>query len=95
MPVRGTSRWTHARIDRAVINLDHMEGKHVYCAWDTCTNDGYESNKVVEVISAPGYPRETLTYVFCSERHRQYFIDQTKPGLYAGKLAPGNRRMLT
>lgn len=94
MPVRGTTKWTHAKTDRVVINHDHFEGKHIYCAWDTCEKDGYESNKVVETISAPGHPKQTLTYVFCSERHRQYWIDQNKPGIMAGHLAPGNKGML-
>lgn len=45
------------------------------CGWDTCEKDGYECYKTRERISAPGYPLEYLTYVFCTEKHRQYWIN--------------------
>lgn len=85
MPVRGT---THAIHNKVVINHDRG-GTHVMCAWDTCTNDGYESNKV-RINEGVGEDKY-ISYVFCTERHRNYFIDQLRPGLYAGLLAPGNR----
>jgi hypothetical protein len=87
MPVRGT---THAIHNKVIINHDRG-GTHVMCGWDTCTNDGYESNKVRVNEAAPGYDPKYISYVFCTERHRNYFVDQLKPGLWAGKLASGNR----
>ena len=72
MAVRGT---THAIHDKKVINLDHAGNRKVMCAWDICTNDGYESNKVRVRTSAPGYPLTYMQYVFCSERHRQFWIN--------------------
>lgn len=90
MPVRGTTAWTHAILEKKVINLDRG-GTHVMCAWDTCENDGLESNKCVENIGAPGHERQTLTYVFCSERHRQYFIHST---VRANDLPAGYKRSI-
>jgi hypothetical protein len=90
MPVRGTTQWRHAILDKKVINHDRG-GTYVMCGWDTCEKDGRESNKCVETISAPGYPKQTLTYVFCSERHRQYFIHST---VRANDLPPGYKRAI-
>jgi hypothetical protein len=91
MPVRGTTQWRHAILEKKVINLDHGGAKHVMCAWDTCEKDGLESNKCVERISAPGYELQTLTYVFCSERHRQYWIHST---VRSGELPAGYKRSI-
>jgi hypothetical protein len=90
MPARETTEWRHAIILKKVINLDHGGAKHVMCAWDTCERDGYENNKVVTRESAPGYPLKTISYVFCSEKHRNYFIDQAR-GMLPGYLRSGNR----
>lgn len=73
--VRGSSRWQHAIVQRKIINLDHDGDRKVACAWDTCERDGYETNKVVTNDSAPGYPAKYMTYVFCSERHKQYWLN--------------------
>lgn len=78
MPVRGTTRWNHAIVQRKVINRDHDDGKKVMCAWDICLNDGYETNKVVVNDAKPGYEPRPLTYVFCCERHRQYWINSVR-----------------
>jgi hypothetical protein len=75
MPVHGTTRWRHAILQKKVINLDHGGAKHVMCAWDTCEKDGYESNKVVVNDAAPGYPPKPITYIFCTERHKQYWLN--------------------
>jgi hypothetical protein len=93
MPVRGTTEWRHAILQKKVINLDHGGAKHVMCAWDTCEKDGYENNKVVVRDSAPGHQLKTITYVFCSETHRNYFIDQSR-GMLPGYLRSGNRRSI-
>ncbi len=77
MPVRDSSAWRHAIVSRKVINLDHDGNKHVMCAWDTCEKDGTEDNKVVTHEGNPGYEQRTITYVFCSERHRQYWLNST------------------
>lgn len=84
MPVRDSSEWRHAIIQKKAINLDHgMNGgptKYVMCAWDTCEKDGYEMYKVIQETGAVyrGAPPRPLSYVFCSERHRQYFLNDRR-----------------
>jgi hypothetical protein len=75
MTVRGTTKWRHAIIQRKVINLDHDGNRNIMCGWDTCERDGFEMHKVVTNDSAPGYPPKYMTYVFCSERHKQYWVN--------------------
>jgi hypothetical protein len=74
MPVRDTTAWRHAIVAKKVINFDRG-GTNVMCAWDTCEKDGYEMYKTVEHDANAGYERRDITYVFCSERHRQYWIN--------------------
>lgn len=90
MPVRDSTAWRHAILSKKVINLDHAGDRYVMCAWDTCEKDGYENNKVVVHENAPGYRDKTISYVFCSEKHRNYFIDQAR-GMLPGYLRSGNR----
>jgi hypothetical protein len=85
MPARDTSAWRHAIVEKKVINLDHAGDRHVMCAWDVCEKDGYENYKFVEETGnvAAGWPSRPLTYVFCSEKHRQYWLQsyrQAKAG---------------
>jgi hypothetical protein len=77
MPVRDTTAWKHAIIQKKVINFDRG-GTYVMCGWDTCERDGYESFKCTVNDSAPGQEPKYITYVFCSERHRQYWINSIR-----------------
>lgn len=86
MTIRGTSRWQHAKIDKVAINLDHDGDKHIYCAWDSCERDGYESNRVVLNDAAPGHPPKLIKYVFCTDRHKQYWLHST---INCNNLPPG------
>lgn len=70
---------THVR--KSVINLS--TGVHLLCCWDTCTRDGVELHKVVV-----REPTGNACYVFCSERHRQFFIHSHRRN---GTLPPGFR----
>lgn len=90
MPVRDSTAWKHAITQKKVINHDRG-GTFVLCAWDTCEKSGYECYKAVERISAVGHPLQTLTYVFCTERHKQYFIHST---IRANDLPPGYKRAI-
>lgn len=87
MPVRGTTLQMHAIIQKKVINHDRG-GTHIMCGWDTCERDGYENNKVVVHEGAPGYEAKDITYIFCSERHRQYWLHST---VSCNNLPPGYR----
>jgi hypothetical protein len=81
----------HARIEKPVINLDHAGDKHVMCAWDTCDRDGYELHKIRINYGKPGSPH-IVWHVFCSDSHRDYFINNLRkygyhtPGYGRGRL---------
>lgn len=84
MPVRGSSAWQHARIHRKIIiNEDEstgQRGEKIYCAWEDCDEDAYHLYKVRVNYGMDGPARYggqpyNTWYAFCSERHRQYFIN--------------------
>lgn len=79
--------WQHGVNDKVVINLDHGGSRHVACAWDDCERDGYESNMVKVNYGKPGSPH-IVKHVFCTERHRQYFINSVHS---YGRLPAGHR----
>lgn len=83
MPMR-----EHAIHNKVVINLDHGGSKHVTCGWDDCEKDGYETNKVVLNYGTATQPH-IVNVVFCTERHRQYYINSHHK---YGNLPPGYRR---
>jgi hypothetical protein len=88
MTVRGTTAWRHAILQKKVINHDRG-GTYVMCAWDTCERDGYEMYKAIEhQSSASG---GDVTFVFCSERHKQYFLHST---VRANDLPPGYKKSI-
>lgn len=65
----------HAIIQKKVINLDHQGDKKVMCAWDDCERDGFDLYKCTVNYGKPGYDPQIVKYVFCTERHRQYWIN--------------------
>ena len=89
MPVRGTTAWRHAILQKKVINHDRG-GTHVMCAWDTCELDGYETNKVVVHEGVSGNVRD-ITFVFCTERHKAYWLNSVRD---VNNLPPGYRRSI-
>lgn len=101
MPVRDSSAWRHARIQKKIINLDQggngrvtEAGTHyVICAWLDCTNDAYENNKVVIHEAKEGYEARDITYAFCSERCKQYWLHDAR-GQGGNNLPPGWRRSI-
>jgi hypothetical protein len=87
MPVRDSTEWRHAILDKKVINMDRG-GTHVMCAWDTCERDAYENYKVRTNTAAPGYQPRYMNYTFCSETHKQFWINNMRPGSN-NNLPPG------
>jgi hypothetical protein len=100
--VRGTR---HALIQRKVINHDRG-GTFIMCAWSDCDRDGYELYKVTshehaQSIACDSSLAKHISYVFCSERHKQYWVACTGEnakelaarygGRQAGMLPPGLR----
>ena len=105
MSVRGTS---HAMAHKKVINHDRG-GTFVCCAWDECDRDGYELYKVRQHTHAATIPCDSsvashVSYVFCSERHRAYWLHSSGErakelearynGRIAGMLPPGMRNTI-
>lgn len=103
MSVRGTS---HAIVQKKIINHDRG-GTFVVCAWDECDRDGYQLYSVrmhehVASIPCDSGSAKHITYVFCTERHKQYFVACTGQnahelaarynGRQAGMLPPGMRK---
>lgn len=84
MPVRGTTAWEHARIQKKIINRDEggwgsvtSSGTHyVICAWSDCTNDATSLFQIRENTGANGYEKRYVTYAFCSERCKQHWLDE-------------------
>jgi hypothetical protein len=73
------------RVGKPVINLS--TGVHLPCCWDDCTRDGVELHK-----TTVKEPTGNANYVFCSERHRQYWINSHRNN---GMLPAGYRLSVT
>ena len=87
MPVRDTTAYRHAILEKKVINHDRG-GTHVICAWDTCEKDAFANNRIRINTASPGYPPRYMNYCFCTERHRQYWLNNVRPGSN-NNLPPG------
>jgi hypothetical protein len=79
VPVRDSTAWRHAIINKKVINMDHGGAKHVMCAWDTCERDGYQNNRVRVNNGTPTEPRY-MNYIFCTNRHKMYWLASMRSG---------------
>lgn len=87
MSVRGTA---HALLTRKVIILEgEQQGGKILCAWDTCDRDGTMLHHVAVNQAKPGFPRNLARYVFCTDRHKQYW--QSSQRLGYGNLPAGSR----
>jgi hypothetical protein len=84
------SNSAHAIIQKSVINLDHGGSKHIMCAWDDCENDGFEMYKLRINYGKAETPHYVM-HVFCSDRHKDYFINSARRDVGHGKLPPGCR----
>jgi hypothetical protein len=82
------TRRDHAIVEKKVINLDHGGSRHVVCAWDECEKDGVDLHQV-RVNYGKGDTPHIVKHVFCSERHKQYWINSVRA---YGRLPPGYRR---
>jgi hypothetical protein len=86
MPVRGTTRWQHARIEKRIINRDEggdgrvtSSGTHYnICSWLDCENDSVTLYMVRVATHAEGYTginERYMNYAFCSENCKQHWLD--------------------
>lgn len=61
------------------------------CAWDTCERNGIASISVRVRTHKEGvgpWDIRYMHYVFCSERHKAYWLNAVQPG-GSGHLPPG------
>jgi hypothetical protein len=86
MPVRGTSAWQHARVQKLIINRDEggwgnvtSSGTHyLICAWLDCTNNALELYKVRVATHEAGYEERYMNYAFCSEKCKNHWLDDNR-----------------
>lgn len=84
MPVRGTTRWQHARVEKRIINRDEggwgtvtSSGTHyTLCAWLDCDNDAFELYKVRVATHEEGYEERYMNYAFCSEKCKNHWLEE-------------------
>jgi hypothetical protein len=58
---------------------------YIICSWDDCEKYGVMLHRIVIHYGVPPH-RYDVTHVFCSERHRQYFVNSHRD---YGKLPAG------
>lgn len=106
----------HARLERRAVNLD-AGGRPIVCSWDECDRDGTVLYRHTSCLHSPqvgcekaeqfaamhGVASNHLIYVFCSQRHRNYFVNATgrnaqesvaRTGRAYGNLPAGLRKMI-
>ena len=108
VPVTRTTFQEHARLHRKIINHDRG-GTKVLCAWDDCDRDAFSLFEVRQHEHLAGIDCDSslarhITYAFCTERHKQYWLACTGPmaretearynGRVAGMLPPGMRNTI-
>lgn len=74
----------------------HGSGLWIQCSWFECQKDGYELYKTIFHEHARSVPcnssmAEHVNFVFCSERHKQYFLNSH---LSMGNLPKGYAKSL-
>jgi hypothetical protein len=85
-------RWQHGINEKVAINLDHGGSRHVMCAWDDCEKDGHINYMCAVNYGADDGPNAHIVkHIFCTERHRQYWINSTRQ---YGRLPPGLAHLL-
>lgn len=74
----------------------NLWGKPLPCCWDDCWNPGDERYRIVVGHDAPARRAagDTLTYLFCSPRHREYYAHAAGHAGAYGQLPPGSRTPL-
>jgi hypothetical protein len=84
------------RVAKKVISMSTHDA--LLCCWDDCTRPGYDMHQVRVNDAAAGCEPRIVKFVFCSEGHRQYFIDEnpvvrgdSNTAELHGRLRSGNR----
>lgn len=82
IPGLDQSRWSNRKRKLGVRMLDRDNAKllddhHLLCCWDTCEKDAlslYWARENNSTLVAKQY----VWYYFCSERHKQYWVNSTR-----------------
>ena len=105
------------RVEKKVINLDAGGDRVLVCCWDECDRPGYQCYRHVSCRHDPVMGCEAaderglvytgqsahITYVFCTQRHRNYWVNATgrnalesiaRTGRAYGNLPVGLRGMI-
>jgi hypothetical protein len=105
--LRARVRTEHARIGKKIINFD--TGGYGICAWSDCYKDACSLHEVrqhehARSVACDGPLGRHVTYAFCTDRHKQYWLAGTgemahdtsarNNGRISGMLPPGLRRTL-
>lgn len=61
----------------AVLVRGTFTGRIYPCCWSDCTNHGDARISVNADHDTPRFPGEQLTYIFCTEAHRDHWIKAT------------------
>lgn len=71
-------------------------GRPLPCCWDDCWRNGDERYRIVVAHDAPARREagDTLTYIFCSERHRELYAHAAGRAGQYGNMPAGSRTAL-
>lgn len=69
----------------------NYHGRPLPCCWADCWTHGDDRHGVDVPHDAPKYPGEQLRYIFCSERHRAYWLNSRND---RGNLPTGSKGLL-
>lgn len=84
-------------ISKGILNRDHDgDVRWIPCGWDDCQRRGVDIHKTFFHDHNPLYPcsgsgAKHVWYVFCSERHKQYFLHSH---VSLGNLPAGSRNVM-
>jgi len=92
------ARWVNQRpvlLGRPQL-VRNAHGKPLPCCWDDCWANGDERYRIVVPHDAPARRAngDTLTYLFCSDRHREYYREAASRAGSYGQLPSGSRSPL-
>jgi hypothetical protein len=60
-----------------VVKVRNRFGKPLPCCWSDCVRHG-DNNHRFEVTEHDEWGSKNLTYVFCSEAHKRYYVEQVR-----------------
>lgn len=71
---------------------NRLTGRVLPCCWADCEIPGDDAIRHAELHDLPRFDGERLVWIFCSDRHRLFWLAAHRYGY--GILPPGNRSPL-